>query len=80
MTIQLSPEQERLLQEAIKNGFVRSVDEFIDIAIAMLPQPTVQNRDSRLNAIRGMEEFGDKYRLNFEKPITRRLFHEDHRR
>ena len=38
MIIQLSPEQERAIQEAIKSGFVRSVDEFIDVAIAMLHQ------------------------------------------
>ena len=39
MTIQLSPEQERVIQEAIRSGVVHSVDEFIDAAIAMLRQP-----------------------------------------
>ena len=42
MTIQLSPEQERVIQEAIRNGVVHSVDEFIDAAIAMLRQPKDQ--------------------------------------
>ncbi|HLJ28653.1 MAG TPA: hypothetical protein VKY85_18235 [Candidatus Angelobacter sp.] len=46
MTIQLSPEQERAIQEAIKSGFVRSVDEFIAAAIAMLPHPKDQRESS----------------------------------
>ena len=39
MTIELSPEQERAVQEAIKNGFVRSVDEFIDAPLQCCPNP-----------------------------------------
>jgi Arc/MetJ-type ribon-helix-helix transcriptional regulator len=78
MTIQLSPEQERAIQEAIKNGVVRSVDEFIEAAIAMLPHSTEQSSDSRREAIRGMEAFGEKYRLNLGEPITRKLLHEGH--
>jgi Arc/MetJ-type ribon-helix-helix transcriptional regulator len=79
MTIQLSPEQERAIQDAIKSGFVRSVDEFIEVAIAMLPQPKDQNENSRREAIRRMEEFGKKYHLSLGEPITRRLLHEGHR-
>jgi Arc/MetJ-type ribon-helix-helix transcriptional regulator len=78
MTIQLSPEQERAIQEAIKSGFVRSVDEFIAAAIAMLPQPKDQSDSSRRQAIRSMEEFGEKYHLSFGEPITRLLMHEGH--
>lgn len=79
MTIQLSPEQERAIQEAIKSGFVRSVDEFIDKAIAMLPHYNHQSGSSRQEAVRRMEEFGEKYRLSLGEPITRKLLHEDHR-
>ena len=81
MTIELSPEQERAVQEAIKNGFVRSVDEFIDAAIAMLPQPQPQDQggNSRQAAIRNMEEFADEYHLSLGEPITRKLVHESHR-
>ena len=79
MTIQLSPEQERVIQEAIRNGVVHSVDEFIDAAIAMLRQPKDQNENSRREAIRRMEEFGEKYHLSFGEPITRKLLHEGHR-
>ena len=37
MTITLQPDQERAIQEAIRAGAFRSVDEFIDAAIAILP-------------------------------------------
>jgi len=79
MTIQLSPEQERAIQEAIKNGVVRSVDEFIEAAIAMLPEHKERSRISREEAVRRMEEFGEKYRLDLGEPITRKLLHEGHR-
>jgi len=79
MTIHLSPEQERAIQEAIKSGFVRSIDEFIEVAIAMLPQPGSQSAGSRREAVRCMEEFGEKYHLSLGEPITRKLLHEGHR-
>lgn len=79
MTIELSPEQERAIQEAIKKGFVRSVDEFLELAIAMLPQPNDQSANSRREAVRRMEEFGEKYQLSLGEPITRKILHEGHR-
>lgn len=36
MTINLTPEQERAIREAIQSGLVRSVDEFIDSAFGAL--------------------------------------------
>lgn len=77
MTIELSPEQERAIQEAIRSGFVRSMDEFIDAAIAMLPHSSPQG--SRQSAVRHMEQFGEEYRLNMGVPISRKLLHEGHR-
>jgi len=77
MTIELSPEQERAIQEAIRSGLVRSVDELIDAAIAMLP-----HRDASISreiAVRRMEEFADKSTLSLGEPITRKLLHEGHR-
>lgn len=79
MTIHLSPQQERAIQEAIESGVVRSVDEFIETAIAMLPRAKDQNEASRREAVRRMEEFGDKYHLSLGEPITRKLLHEGHR-
>ena len=79
MTIQLSPEQERVIQEAIKSGFVRSVDEFIQMAIAMLPDPNNHSESSRREAVRHMEEFAEKHQLSLGEPVTRKLIHEGHR-
>lgn len=79
MTIKLSPEQERALQEAIKSGSIGSVDEFIDAAIAMLPRPKNHSESSRLAAVRRMEEFAEEFHLSLGEPITRKLFHEGHR-
>jgi Arc/MetJ-type ribon-helix-helix transcriptional regulator len=39
MTITLTPNQEKAIQDAIQAGLVRSVDEFIDTAIEALPRP-----------------------------------------
>jgi len=79
VTIKLTPEQEQAIQNAIKRGVFRSVDEFIDTAIAFLPQGKDQTDSSRQAAVRGMEEFGEKYHLSLGEPITRKLLHEGHR-
>ena len=79
MTIRLSPEQERAVQDAIDSGFVGSVDEFIEMAIAMLPQSRNQSEDSRRVAVQQMQEFSEKHRLSLGEPITRKLIHEGHR-
>jgi len=79
MTIELTPEQEQAIQNAIKSGVIQSVDEFIDAAIALLPSPNDRPDGSRQAAVRRMEEFGEKYHLSFGEPITRKLLHEGHR-
>jgi hypothetical protein len=55
------------------------VDEFIDTAIALLPQGRDQTDSSRQAAVRDMEEFGEKYHLSLGEPVTRKLLHEGHR-
>jgi Arc/MetJ-type ribon-helix-helix transcriptional regulator len=37
MTITLTPDQERAIQEAIESGMIGSVDEFLEKAIEALP-------------------------------------------
>jgi hypothetical protein len=78
MTIKLTREQEEAIQHAIKFGFVRSVDEFINTAISMLPHPKNYTDSSRRDAVRRMEEFGEKYHLSLGEPITRKLLDEGH--
>jgi len=80
MTIKLKPEQEQAVRDAIQSGLFRSVDEFIDNAIAGLPHHlTPPGAANRKEAVRRMEEFGDQHRLSLGEPVTRRLVHEGHR-
>jgi hypothetical protein len=78
MTIILKPDQERAIQEAIQAGLIRSVDEFIDTAIEALPHGEA-GIPSRADAVKRMQEFGDKYQLSLGEPVTRKLLHEGHR-
>jgi len=78
MTITLTAAQVRAIREAIRAGLVSSVDEFIDSAIESLPHGKTQSTP-REEAVRRMQEFGDKYRLSLGEPITRKLLHEGHR-
>ena len=51
MTITLQPKQERAIEAAIRRGAIRSVDEFIDAAIANLPiEAPESSTESGLNA------------------------------
>jgi Arc/MetJ-type ribon-helix-helix transcriptional regulator len=65
MTITLQPDQERAIEEAIRAGAFRSVDEFIDAALAILPntaaaEPAVTPaRKSRLWELRQGLALGD---------------------
>jgi Arc/MetJ-type ribon-helix-helix transcriptional regulator len=50
MTITLQPDQEQAIQEAIRAGAFRSVDEFIDAAIATLPSNAVVTESAHMPA------------------------------
>ena len=57
MTIQLKPGQEQAIQAAIKAGAFRSVDDFMETAIAILPnapvtEPSAAPHKSRLWELR----------------------------
>jgi putative addiction module CopG family antidote len=43
MTIHLTPEQERRVQEVIRNGAYRSVDEVVEAALAAVEQRAAQD-------------------------------------
>jgi Arc/MetJ-type ribon-helix-helix transcriptional regulator len=78
MTITLTPDQERTIQEAIQAGLVRSMDEFIETAIEALPHRE-NTSPSRGEAVRRMQKFAERYRLSLGEPITREFLHEGHR-
>lgn len=65
MTIQLKPGQEQAINAAIRAGAFRSVDEFMDTAIAILPNSpapdasAAAHRKSRLWELREGLSLGD---------------------
>ncbi len=65
MTIQLKPGQEEAINAAIRAGAFRSIDEFMDTAIANLPtspvpdSPAAAHRKSRLWQLREGLSLGD---------------------
>jgi Arc/MetJ-type ribon-helix-helix transcriptional regulator len=65
MTIDLQPHQEQAIQRAISSGAFRSIDEFIDTAIALLPPSKIAEpsgeapRKSRLWDLREGLSLGD---------------------
>lgn len=79
MTIQLKPDQERIIHEQLATGRYRSVDEVLDTALSKLPHDEQLDPNARREAIRRMREFGERHRLSLGEPITRKLLHEGHR-
>ena len=58
MTIQLRPEQERIIQEEIQSGHFRNPDEVLDYALAALRERSVTRRvSSSFSASRLLSEW-----------------------
>ena len=83
MTINLKPEDTRIINQAIQAGLIHRPDEVVEVGVE-----TLRNRlearlspgsSAREEAIQRMQEFGDKYRLGLGERITRDLLHEGHR-
>jgi Arc/MetJ-type ribon-helix-helix transcriptional regulator len=79
MTIDLKPEQERIIQEQLASGQFKSVDEVPATALASLPHDRRFDRESRREAVRRMIEFGERRKLSLGEPVTRQFLHEGHR-
>jgi Arc/MetJ-type ribon-helix-helix transcriptional regulator len=80
VTINLTPEQERAIHEAIQSGMVRSVDEFIDSAVAALPHRTggFDKAKARLAGAR-IGEIRQGVRLDLKGMSIRELAHSGHK-
>jgi uncharacterized protein (DUF1778 family) len=81
VTLHLKPEVEaELIAQAQANGM--ALEEFI---LSLAEQAALQTphgnaaRTAREEAVRRMIEFGEKYHLTLDEPITRELLHEGHR-
>lgn len=83
MTIELKPEATRIIDQAIQAGLIHRPDEVVELGVETLRSRLEARRSSgswaREEAIRRMQEFGDKYRLGLGERITRDLLHEGHR-
>ena len=80
MTIELKPEQERIIQQQLDSGHFKSVDEVLDTALASLPYDRRFDRESRREAVQRMIEFAEKRFIKL--PPGERigdLVHEGHR-
>lgn len=74
MTIEItSPELEALIREKLESGHYRDVEE-------MLLQTLGADHADRREAVRRMQEFGDRHRLSLGEPVTRAFLHEGHKR
>jgi Arc/MetJ-type ribon-helix-helix transcriptional regulator len=80
MTIELKPEQERIIQQQLDSGHFRSVEEVLSTALASLPEVHAIDRDSRREAVRRMIEFAEKRFIQLPPgERIRDLVHEGHR-
>lgn len=89
MTIHITqPEIEAIIQQRLQSGAFRDAEEVIlDALRASASTPAEEVRtasgitpeDERREAIKRLQEFGQKHRLSLGEPITRQLLHEGHR-
>jgi hypothetical protein len=83
MTIEIKPEDAQVIEQAIQAGLIEHVGEVVDVVVETLRSRLEASRalseSWRGEAVRRMQEFGEKYRLSLGEPITRELMHEGHR-
>lgn len=79
MTIELNPEQEKIIRRQLASGLYGSLEEVLDTALAGLPQDRRFDREHRREAVRRMIEFGERSKLSLGEPVTRQFLHEGHR-
>jgi len=80
MTIILKPEQERAVQEAIRAGLIRSVDEFIETAIEALPHREGQfDKEKARQAVARIRELRKGVRLDLQGMSLRDFAHIGHK-
>jgi len=84
MTIQLTPEQERIIQDELKSGRFRTAEEVVAEALNVLRERqqasagSIPNGEQR-EAVRQMLDFVEKNRTRLAGISVRELIHEGHR-
>ena len=83
MSLQFKPDQQRLIDQAIRAGLINTASDVVAVGVEILRMrlsaSAASSQTARQDAIGRMQEFGDKYRLNLGTPVTRKLLHEEHR-
>jgi Arc/MetJ-type ribon-helix-helix transcriptional regulator len=80
MTITLTPEQEKVIKQAIDSGVVRSVDDFIESAIDALPHPEAAfDKEKAQAAVARIRELRQGVRLDLQGMSLREFAHFGHR-
>ena len=80
MTIELKPEQEKIIQQQLATGLYQSVYEVLDTALSRLPQLGPSSRPDHSQAVQRMIELAEKRFVKLppgEK--IKDLVHEGHR-
>jgi hypothetical protein len=83
MTFQLKPEDTVIIDQAIQAGLIRRADDVVGVGVdalrSRLGAHVPPGSSARHEAVRRLQEFGDKYRLDLGEQIIRDLLHEGHR-
>lgn len=84
MNINLTPEQEKIVNEELKSGHFRTAEEVIAQALQALRERARlssldADRDQRRDAVREMLTFVEKNRARLNGISVKQLIHEGHR-
>jgi Arc/MetJ-type ribon-helix-helix transcriptional regulator len=84
MQINLTPDQEKIIQEELKSGHFRTAEEVIAVALQVLRDKEQELAGTGANgaqreAVREMLAFVERYRVRLEGVSVKELIHEGHR-
>ena len=84
MTVTLSPEAERIVEERLHSGKFGSPEEVVEEALKevrkdWLPEWTPEQGDEQRHTIERIREFSRTNKISFGEGRLRDLMHEDHR-
>ena len=84
MNIRLTPEQEKIIQDELKSGHFRTVEEVIAEALQALREKeksagAATPNGAQREAVRGMLAFVEKNRTRLDGLSVKALIHEGHR-
>lgn len=84
MNVNLTPEQEQLVQDELRSGHFRSAEEVIGEALHALREKTqsasgTPQKSPQADAVREMLSFIEANRVSLEGVSVKELIHEGHR-